>query len=588
LLNACYSEEQATAIVHHIDYVIGMNQEIRDDAAIAFAKGFYRALGYACAIEEAFEFGCNAIQLEITGSSKMRSAASEQQRKLEVVETIQQTVIPEHLKPILKKRPTLIAPTERSLSEETRAAIQVEVDRSLDEEEASLKRFREQVRAYLYDHKLEDYEQDLLDILQEELGLSQAEADAIVEEEYAPIRQAQQAYENRLVKLIKYYPFNDAIERELKKFQQQRNLTDVEVNEISQPILEQVEADYQTRLAQEYEEKLNRYQQEFREAIAAQYPLASATRDRLKQLQRSLGLSDEEVDRIETVIKRETYRLQVFEFQVPTVAENGTISYQPGRAEYFAENLGNGVTLEMVSIPGGTFLMGSPSSEKERFDREGPQHRVTIQPFWMGKFVVTQVQWRAVAGWAKVNCDLDLDPSEFKGDRRPVEQVSWYEAVEFCNRLSQKTGKLYRLPNEAEWEYACRAGTTTPFYCGETITTGLANYNGNYTYGAGTKEDYGQQITDVGSFPPNGFGLYDMHGNVLEWCADHWHKNYEGAPIDGSAWITGGDGDHRLLRGGSWDSNPWDCRSASQDGGEPSCRACLIGFRVVGVAPRTL
>jgi formylglycine-generating enzyme required for sulfatase activity len=158
------------------------------------------------------------------------------------------------------------------------------------------------------------------------------------------------------------------------------------------------------------------------------------------------------------------------------------------------------------------------------FRKEKPQHQVTVQPFSMGKFQVTQVQWKAVATLTKVNRDLKPEPSKFKGDNRPVEQVSWYDAIEFCDRLSRKTGKPYRLPSEAEWEYACRAGTTTPFHFGETITSELANYNANYTYGAGVKGIYREQTTPVGSFGvANSFGLYDMHGQVWEWCADHWH-----------------------------------------------------------------
>jgi serine/threonine protein kinase len=122
--------------------------------------------------------------------------------------------------------------------------------------------------------------------------------------------------------------------------------------------------------------------------------------------------------------------------------------------------------------------------------------------------------------------------------------------VPICEKLSQKTGKTYRLPSEAEWEYACRAGTTTPFYFGETITTDLVNYNGNSTYASAPKGQYRQQTTPVGSFPPNAFGLYDMHGNVWEWCQDHWHDNYNGAPTDGSAWTDDNDNRSRLLRGG--------------------------------------
>ena len=160
----------------------------------------------------------------------------------------------------------------------------------------------------------------------------------------------------------------------------------------------------------------------------------------------------------------------------------------------------------------------------------------------------------------KLNRELKADPSRFKGDNRPVEQVTWFDAVEFCQRLSQYTKRNYRLPSEAEWEYACRAGTTTPFHFGETITSELANYNAESTYGDAPKGESRGETTEVGSFGvANGFGLYDMHGNVYEWCADQYHDNYEGAPTDGSAWIeeiNDNDNHSRLLRGGSWYFNP--------------------------------
>ncbi|MFM6309630.1 MAG: formylglycine-generating enzyme family protein, partial [Dolichospermum sp.] len=219
--------------------------------------------------------------------------------------------------------------------------------------------------------------------------------------------------------------------------------------------------------------------------------------------------------------------------------------------------------LEMVLIPGGTFMMGSPKGEEGSINCERPQHEVTIKSFLMGKYPITQKQWRAVAALEKVNIDLETDLSCFKGANRPVEQVSWYEAVEFCARLSRIENKVYRLPTEAEWEYACRAGTTTPFYCGETISTDLANYDGDYTYGDGLKGVHRKGTTDVGFFPPNLFGLHDMHGNVWEWCQDDWHDNYEGAPIDGSAWISLTN--RKVLRGGSWNYYPVLCRSASRN-----------------------
>ena len=168
-----------------------------------------------------------------------------------------------------------------------------------------------------------------------------------------------------------------------------------------------------------------------------------------------------------------------------------------------------------------------------------------------------------------------------------MEQVSWVEAVEFCQRLSRHTGRDYRLPSEAEWEYACRAGTTTPFHYGETLSSDVANYAANHTYGNGVKGKFRKQTTNVGSFPANSFELHDMHGNVWEWCQDHWHDNYEGAPTDGSAWLTDKKAANRVLRGGSWNNVPWYCRSALRVTYTPAYRNDLIGFRVSCSAPRT-
>jgi formylglycine-generating enzyme required for sulfatase activity len=263
-------------------------------------------------------------------------------------------------------------------------------------------------------------------------------------------------------------------------------------------------------------------------------------------------------------------------------------------ANYFGQDLGNGVILEMVAIPGGTFIMGSPENEESYHSSQSPQHQVTVPPFFMGKYPVTQKQWKAVAALEKVKIDLGSDPSYFKGDgstsltnNLPVECVSWNDAQEFCARLSRMANKTYRLPSEAEWEYACRGGTITPFYCGETISTDLANYNGNYTYGQGQKGQYREETTEVGIFPANPFGLYDMCGNVWEWCEDGWHENYINAPTDGSDW-TSLSSQRKVLRGGSWDDDTGNCRSAYRyytflaDDNEH------IGFRVVcGGAART-
>ena len=246
--------------------------------------------------------------------------------------------------------------------------------------------------------------------------------------------------------------------------------------------------------------------------------------------------------------------------------------------QHFTEDLGNGIEIEMLYIPGGNFTMGAPNNEQGSSNNERPQHQVRVPTFFMGKYPVTQAQWRAVTFITKVNRELNPDPSYFKGDNRPVESISWFDAVEFCQRLSQYTNKNYRLPSEAEWEYACRARSTTPFYFGETITSDLVNHDGNY-----------KRTTDVGSLGrANAFGLYDMHGNVWEWCADQWHENYTGAPTDGSAWIDTSDNDNhcRLLRGGSWNLIPESCRCAYRYYNNPEVVFDGRGLRVVcGVLP---
>ena len=241
------------------------------------------------------------------------------------------------------------------------------------------------------------------------------------------------------------------------------------------------------------------------------------------------------------------------EFQVLSVNNRGEEeSRETLQAEFITEELDNGINFDMMFIPGGTFMMGAPASEEKSEDDERPQHEVTVPDFYMGKFQVTQKLWNAVANLPKVNRELDQNPSQFKGDDRPVERVNWYDAEEFCLRISKKTQRQYRLPSEAEWEYACRAGTKTPFYFGQTITTDLVNFNGNYTYAEASKGKYRQETTPVGQFPPNRFGLYDMHGNIWEWCTDTWDESYVRAPTDGSAWISENDNDSRVLRGGSW------------------------------------
>jgi formylglycine-generating enzyme required for sulfatase activity len=270
-----------------------------------------------------------------------------------------------------------------------------------------------------------------------------------------------------------------------------------------------------------------------------------------------LILNSRTESRIKQILQKPNHEgLKLEQIEVVTVNKFGEIiQRQPRIARYFIEDLDNGINLEMAAIPGGTFMMGSPENEAKRRDSESPQHQVTVPSFFMGKYPVTQAQYQAI---------MRNNPSYFKGNNRPVERVRWYDAVAFCEKFSQRTGKNYRLPSEAEWEYACRAGTTTPFQFGETITTDLANYNGNFTYGQGPKGVYRAKTREVGSFGvANNFGLYDMHGNVWEWCQDNWHSNYEGVPTDASAWLgIEKIANKRLLRGGSWCNHPENCRSA--------------------------
>ncbi len=271
------------------------------------------------------------------------------------------------------------------------------------------------------------------------------------------------------------------------------------------------------------------------------------------------------------------------------------IKRQQKQAIGVVEELGEGVNLELMEIPEGKFIMGSPENELERLDRESPRHQVNVPKFYMGRYQITQEQWRIVAGWEAIARKLNPDPSRFKetyqGEERwtrPVEGVLWEEAKEFCARLSRKTKRKYRLPTEAEWEYACRAGTETPFHFGETITTDLANYNGNDLYDDGIKGKYRKQTTPVGYFGvANSFGLYDMHGNIWEWCEDDYHDHYKGAPEDGSAWFSGENQATKVRRGGSWFNPTSYCRSAYRNHFVHDFHYYHDGFRVVRVVSTT-
>lgn len=287
--------------------------------------------------------------------------------------------------------------------------------------------------------------------------------------------------------------------------------------------------------------------------------------------------------------------VSVVKFDIVTVDEYGQIHTRvQNSTQCLLEIIGEGVELELVPIPEGSFVMGAQPTEEGWHSNQSPLRTVTIAPFWMSQFPITQAQWGAVAALAPINRRLSSNPSCFAGANRPVEQVSWNDAIEFCDRLSVAAKRNYRLPSEAEWEYACRAGTATPFHFGETITTDLANYSGiNWEYdgrlcskgfyGKGPTGSDRRETTEVGSFrAANAFGLYDMHGLVREWCADSWHDSYENAPITAEVWAANNaETTQRVLRGGSWNSGPRTCRSAFRSRADAGTNLYDIGFRVV-------
>jgi formylglycine-generating enzyme required for sulfatase activity len=262
---------------------------------------------------------------------------------------------------------------------------------------------------------------------------------------------------------------------------------------------------------------------------------------------------------------------------------------------------------EMVVIPAGQFLMGSPPDEPERLDFERPQHRVTIgYRFAIGRYAGTMGEYRrfveatdrdhtGIYVWSGSEWKIDAskswrDPGFAQTDRHPVVGVSWQDAQAYVEWLSRETGQAYRLPSEAEWEYACRAGTTTPYSFGETITTGRADYDGNYTYAGGPKGEYRQRTVPVGSFSANAWGLHEMHGNVWEWVEDVWHDGYNGykgaqvAPANGAAWISrlGKQGwrNRRVNRGRSWRDEAGNLRSAFRNRFVPGNHGDDLGFRL--------
>ena len=548
------------------------------------------------------------------------------------------------------------------LSAEETAVIEDEVLRPYRERLEHLQRYREAFRAAINDqYPLDESTADDLKHFQGILGLRDEDIKSIEEDVTAQLSQQAETQQQNLVRyredfikaVEREFPLSDSTRRDLNQLWQSLNLSQSEVREIEQPIVEQKAREYEQRRAQELEQEKQRSQTSSTESqirvqeqrspeenissnkvnsnheLRTTYSPAQPRRERgtternSSTSRRNTRTTTRRITRkqflqwagwgggglIVTLIASQIFKdpeptpktpeaitppestdkpisesnkdddqfaglpLLKDEFETLTVNAKGEeVSRSTHQAKFFKEDLGNGVILEMVSIPAGEFEMGSPSGEKGRAQDEGPQHKVSVPAFFMGRFVVTQAQYQAVIG---------SNPSNFQGYKRPVETVSWHDANKFCQKLKEKTGRNYRLPSEAEWEYACRAGTTTPFHFGATLTSNLANYIGTSIYQSEPKGEYRQQTTEVGSFPPNAFGLYDMHGNVWEWCLDRWHDNYNSAPSDGSAWLSDNDNDSRLLRGGSWITVPRVCRSAFRLRSDPAQRYNRFGLRVL-------
>jgi formylglycine-generating enzyme required for sulfatase activity len=428
LLNGCYSEVQANAIAQHIPYVIGMNKAIGDQAAIAFAVGFYDALGAGRSVEFAFKLGCAAIRME---------------------------GIIEHLTPVLIKKPVA---------------------------------FGNEVQVNLIPQVID--------------------------------------------------PISTALPTIKVTLEKHNNVSEI------------------TYIPKESESpNVNRLKMNRRGCIIG---LAAGVFTTIQAVNNFFKAGIFNAFQNKSI---DPSSIHLFEFKVIRLDVHGVVEQQyKGTAKKITEELSNGIDLEVVKIPGGEFLMGSRESDKSSIDNERPIHKVNIGNIYMGRYPITQEQYKALMG---------NNPSHFKGEKLPVEHVSRENAQTFCRKLSQQSKRKYRLPSEAEWEYACRAGSKTPFYFGEVISDKVVNYNKSNS-----------KTSVVGIFPANNFGLQDMHGNVWEWCEDNWHEDYNEAPTNGRAWHNEKN-NVQILRGGSWDYGFEYCRSAFRGTHYLGNSHGYNGFRVV-------
>ena len=340
-------------------------------------------------------------------------------------------------------------------------------------------------------------------------------------------------------------------QKQLVELEQQREKVTSEIAKVKSDALKELQQEV-VKLKQLVMQPAELEQQ--REKVTSE--IAKIKSDALKELQQEVMKLKQSVVQPADPLTDFAEILPEITFETAFIDDNKNIRRETRKARQLVETLPNNVKLEMIYVPGGTFMMGSNESDSEK-----PIHPVTLKPFFVGKYPVTQAQWEAIMG---------NNPSKFKGANRPVETVTWDDAMQCCAKLSQLTGQQYRLLSDAQWEYACRAGSVTKYSFGEIIMPALANYDAS-----GIK-----QTTDVGKYPANAFGLYDMHGNIWEWCEDVWHGNYQGAPADGSAWMAGGDLNRHLIRGGSWYNYVNNLRCAYRYRIDTTLRNHKWGFRI--------
>jgi formylglycine-generating enzyme required for sulfatase activity len=455
--------------------------------------------------------------------------------------------------------------------------------------------FRAKVESFYQDGVLSPAEKSLLKI-EKNLGLEESEADQILHD-------FEVFHEQHQINLAEYQKI---LIQELAGQYELKNDQKIVLKQLQDALgVNDDESDLILQLMVEKNRNLVRFGEELQKTVNMGYPLDNHVKSGIRDFQVSLNLTDDDVVSInadvlalaelehqkeisaktdltnhakisddvqkspEIVHSKAVFKSSFFEFDFIAVDVNDVSKYSRGKkvVELFTEILNSEIILEMIKIPKGTFQMGASgwfvSSDQK------PQHDVTIPEFWMGKYPVTQAQWRAVALLHHERILLNPEPCvNRKGDNYPVEGISWSEVVEFCKRLSRKTGYSYRLPSEAEWEYSCRAGTNTNFYCGNSLTSELANFN-----------SFVGKPSAVGKYMPNAFGLYDMHGNVWEWCADCWHSNYQDAPINGSSWIEPAS-IRNVLRGGSWYRSEKECTVNYRFCEHSGNRSGDVGFRL--------